>query len=135
MRLWAPLLLFLGPALAQGVRTALTLEELEALLRSVPYRYERVEEEGEKFFRLRLAGLRAQLFPIDCREGRCTSLMLTASFALNDAVSLERINAWNRERRFSRAYLDGEGGPGAGGGPGPGGRGRGGGDRGLHQSL
>lgn len=110
MRLW--LLVLLGlPAWAQGVRTGVTPEEVEALLKAGSYRYERVEGEGRVYFRLRLAGLRAVLFLLDCREGGCESLQLYAGFSTDDPPSLERVNEWNRKKRFSRAYLDEEGDP------------------------
>lgn len=105
------LLLLLGLSLAQGVRTSLTPGEVEALLKAGSYRYERVEEKGEVYFRLRLAGLGAALYLLDCQEGRCESLQLYAGFSMKKPPTLERINAWNREHRFSRAYLDADGDP------------------------
>jgi hypothetical protein len=105
------LALLLVPALAQGVRTRITPEEMEALLKAGSYRYERVEEKGEVYFRLRLAGLRALLLLLDCREGGCQSLQLYAGFSTDNPPSLERVNEWNRKKRFSRAYLDEEGHP------------------------
>ncbi len=105
---WAFLL---GLSLAQEVRTSLTPEEVEALLKSGSYRYERVEDQGQVYFRLRLGGLRAALYLLDCQEGRCESLQLYAGFSMEKPPTLERINAWNREHRFSRAYLDADGDP------------------------
>jgi hypothetical protein len=103
--------LLLGLALAQGVRTSITPGEVEALLKSGSYRYERLEDKGQVYFRLRLAGLRAALYLLDCQEGRCESLQLYAGFSMEKPPTLERINAWNREHRFSRAYLDADGDP------------------------
>ena len=105
------LALILVPALAQGVRTGITPGEMEALLKAGSYRYERVEEGGRVYFHLRLAGLRAVLFLQDCREGSCESLLLYAGCSTDNPPSLERVNEWNREKRFSRAYLDEEGDP------------------------
>mgnify|MGYP005609176595 FL=1 len=105
------LALILVPALAQGVRTGITPGEMEALLKAGSYRYERVEGGGRLYFHLPLAGLRAVLFLQDCREGSCESLLLYAGFSTDNPPSLERVNEWNREKRFSRAYLDEEGDP------------------------
>ena len=105
------LALILVPALAQGVRTGITPGEMEALLKAGSYRYERVEEGGSVYFHLRLAGLMAVLFLQDCREGSCESLLLYAGFSTDNPPSLELVNEWNREKRFSRAYLDEEGDP------------------------
>ena len=105
---WA---LLLGLSLAQEVRTSLTPEEVEALLEAGSYRYERVEDKGQIYFRLHMAGLRAGLYLLDCQEGRCESLQLYVGFSMEKPLTLERINAWNREHRFSRAYLDLDGDP------------------------
>ena len=118
MRLLAVILAF-SLAVAQGqtpvqapqVVTSLTPREMEAILREVGYRYERVEEGARVFFSLRMGGLRALLFLTDCRGGRCGSLQLFAGFSMRNPPTLERINAWNQEKRFSRAYLDKDGDP------------------------
>jgi len=118
MRLLAVILAF-SLAVAQGqtpvqvpqVVTSLTAGEMEAILREAGYRYERVEEGARVFFSLRMGGLRALLFLTDCRGGRCGSLQLFAGFSMRNPPTLERINAWNREKRFSRAYLDEDGDP------------------------
>jgi hypothetical protein len=118
MRLLAVILAF-SLAVAQGqtpvqapkVVTSLTLEEMEAILKEAGYRSERVEEDAEVFFLLRMGGLKAGLFLVDCKEGRCGSLQLYARFSMEKPPTLERINAWNREKRFSRAYLNEDGKP------------------------
>lgn len=111
MRLALAWLFLLAPALGQGVRTGVTPQEMEALLKAWSYRYERVEEKGEVYFRLQLAGLKAVLYLLDCQKGRCESLQLYAGFTMDDPPSLERVNEWNQKRRFSRAYLDEDGDP------------------------
>jgi len=98
-----------APAQVPGVVTFLTLEEMEAILKEEGYRYERVKEGEVVYFRLRMAGLRALLFLFDCKEGRCESLQLYATFSMEKPPTLERINRWNQEKRFSRAYLDQDG--------------------------
>uniref|UniRef100_A0A831XFY5 YbjN domain-containing protein n=1 Tax=Thermus islandicus TaxID=540988 RepID=A0A831XFY5_9DEIN len=55
--------------------------------------------------------LGAVLYLLDCQEGRCESLQLYAGFSMEKPTTLERINAWNWEHRFSRAYLDADGDP------------------------
>ena len=118
MRLLAVILAF-SLAVAQGqtpvqapkVVTSLTLEEMEAILKEAGYRYERVKKDAEVFFVLRMRDLKAALFLMDCKEGRCGSLQLYAGFNMEKPPTLERINAWNREKRFSRAYLDKDGDP------------------------
>lgn len=110
LAVWAVLALG-GMAWGQGVRTSITLEEMEGLLRSWGYSYERREAAGAEYFRLRLEGLHALLFLFDCQDGQCRSLQLYAGFSMRRKPSLERINQWNQEKRFSRAYIDKDGDP------------------------
>ena len=46
------------------------------------------------------------IYLYDCRKDRCASLQYAASFSNTSALSLARINAWNRQSRYIRAYLD-----------------------------
>jgi hypothetical protein len=118
MRLLAVILAF-SLAVAQGqtpvqapkVVTSLTPGEMEAILKEAGYRYERVEKDAKVFFSLRMGGLKAVLLLMDCKGGRCGSLQLAAAFSMRNPPTLERINAWNQEKRFSRAYLDKDGDP------------------------
>lgn len=104
------LALILVPALAQGVRTGITPGRWRPSSRPAPTATSGWRR-GRVYFHLRLAGLRAVLFLQDCREGSCESLLLYAGFSTDNPPSLERVNEWNREKRFSRAYLDEEGDP------------------------
>jgi hypothetical protein len=108
------------PTVAQGqtpvqvpqVVTSLTPEEMEAILRAAGYRYERLQRTGRLVsFSLPMGDLTALLVLDDCRGGKCESLYLAVPFGMSNPPSLERINAWNREKRFSRAYLLDDGDP------------------------
>jgi hypothetical protein len=109
------------PTVAQGqtpvqvpqVVTSLTPGEIEAILREAGYRYERLlgRETGEVVvFSLRMRDLIVLLLG-NCKGGRCGSLQLAAAFSMRNPPSLQRINAWNQEKLFSRAYLDKDGDP------------------------
>jgi hypothetical protein len=101
------------PVQAPQVVTSLTPGEMEAILREAGYRYERVQVRGTEQlfgFSLRMGDLAALLFLVQCKGGRCESLQLLTPFG--SRPTLERINAWNREKkRFSRAYLMDDGVP------------------------
>jgi hypothetical protein len=110
------------PTVAQGqtrvqvpqVVTSLTAEEMEAILRAAGYRYERLQQgqQGQVVvFALRMGNFLAFLGLVDCKGGRCESLQILTPFPTRNRPTLERINAWNREKRFSRAYLDQDGNP------------------------
>ena len=95
------------PVRAPQVVTSLTAGEMEAILREVGYRYERVQVRGTEqlfAFSLRMGDLTALLFLVQCKGERCEGLQLLTPFG--NRPTLERINAWNREKaRFTRAYL------------------------------
>lgn len=59
----------------------------------------------------RIDGYRYTLFFYGCTGGeKCTNLTFNAGWDL-ETFDLTRINDWNRERRYGRAYLDNEGDP------------------------
>jgi hypothetical protein len=56
----------------------------------------------------RIGGNAYTIFFYGCTEGRdCTNLQFSSGW-ISDDVNLAMINRWNREHRFSRAYLDDE---------------------------
>jgi hypothetical protein len=54
-------------------------------------------------------GVPFAIYLYDCRKDRCASMQYAASFPAAQGLSLARINAWNRQSRYVRAYLDGSG--------------------------
>ncbi|GLV49235.1 hypothetical protein TJA_23370 [Thermus sp. LT1-2-5] len=105
-------LLLLGPALGQAVRSHLTPAELEGLLASLGWKYEQVFHWGVSVeYRLEIKGEKLGVFLANCegKEPRCLSLMLRGRPDLPEGPSLDhlvKVLQWNREYRFSRAYLD-----------------------------
>lgn len=98
---------FLGLALGQAVVKGLSPAEVEGVLKQAGLSYERVDA---REFRLPMAGLEKVWLYLDyCQEERCGVLTLSAGFTLDGGLGLEVLNAWNRDRRFSRAFLDEEG--------------------------
>ncbi|WP_243095657.1 YbjN domain-containing protein [Thermus thalpophilus] len=112
MRYALAALLLLGPALGQAVRTTLTPGELERLLASLGWKYEQTFDWGASVeYRVEVQGDKFGLFLANCegKEPRCLSLMLRARPDLPEGPSLEhlfRVLQWNRDYRFSRAYVD-----------------------------
>ncbi|MDM7325485.1 MAG: YbjN domain-containing protein [Thermus sp.] len=99
--------MFLGLALGQTLVKGLTPEEVAGILQQAGLIYERTEA---REFRLEVAGLDKVWLRLDyCQEERCGVLTLGAGFTLEEVPDLELVNAWNRDRRFSRAFLDEEG--------------------------
>lgn len=59
----------------------------------------------------RIGGNAYTIFFYGCTDGRdCTNLQFSSGW-ISDDVDLAMINRWNREHRFSRAYLDDENDP------------------------
>jgi hypothetical protein len=48
------------------------------------------------------------IFFYSCEQGRCRSFKYASGFRMKKKPSLAAVNAWNRERRFARAFLDDE---------------------------
>jgi hypothetical protein len=53
-----------------------------------------------------LDGTPFAIYLYDCRKDRCASLQYEASFSNTENISLARLNNWNRQSRYVRAYLD-----------------------------
>lgn len=66
---------------------------------------ELVTGDSEPFLRVQDGQLTWLLFFYGCDASGCDSLQFGAGFT-NDTVTLERVNAWNRDRRFLKAYLE-----------------------------
>ncbi|RIH81831.1 putative bacterial sensory transduction regulator [Meiothermus luteus] len=111
--IWAAVLLSL--ALAQGgtigtgrIVNGLTERDVETLLRQEGIPFERV---GNSKYHLRIAGVRVVLLMDRCQSGSCEILTLASGFTMDTPPSLEEVNEWNQNKRFSRAYLDSDGDP------------------------
>lgn len=66
---------------------------------------ELVTEGQDVFIRVQDEGLTWLLFFYGCEAGACDSLQFGAGFT-NDGVTLDRVNVWNRDRRFLKAYFE-----------------------------
>ena len=51
-------------------------------------------------------GATFHVYTYDCKDGRCGSLQFSEGFDTKGAWTAEPINLWNRENRWTRAYLD-----------------------------
>lgn len=82
----------------------INLTELAAIAKAEGYFVEPYEPDGP--LRFKIEGLKVQLFIYD--EGE--AIQFHCGWVDTD-VTLEKVNAWNRTHRFSRAYLDENGDP------------------------
>lgn len=84
-------------------------EELAELLRKAGYRatVER-DSEGDPMVTSSAAGAQYNIIMYGCQQDRCKSLQFRAGFDLPDGGSLANVDAWNREKRYAKAWLDDE---------------------------
>ena len=60
----------------------------------------------------RVSSTKFNVYFYGCKENtNCKSLIFKAGYNLSDGLPASKINEWNRNKRFSRAYIDEEGDP------------------------
>lgn len=98
------------PAAAQMV-SAKDPQTLVAALQAKGYQAQLGATAGEPSIVSGAGGVRFHIFFENCTEGKdCTTVTFMTGFTDIDS-SVERMNAWNRQNRFVRAYIDAEGDP------------------------
>ncbi len=64
---------------------------------------------GDPMITSGVGGTTFQIFFYNCTDNReCATVQFHSGYALDETISLERINEWNSSERFGRAYLDDE---------------------------
>jgi hypothetical protein len=112
--LWivAGLALGLGTAQAQArplPAGGVTAAEVIEVLQANGYRAtEDVDGVGDPMVRSATDGTNYAIYFYGCERARCTTIQFAAAFSLESSPGLAKINEWNREKRFGRAYLDAE---------------------------
>ena len=89
-----------GGVTAQEVASALQSKGFKASIGT--------DDAGDPMVSSALDGSTFKVLFYDCKSGRCTSFEFSAGFDLDKGLSLAKINMWNREYRFGRAWLDDE---------------------------
>ena len=68
--------------------------------------------EDDPMVRSAAAGVNFQVYMYGCDEqDRCNAIHFNAGFDLDDGTTLEKVNEWNRLKRYGKAWLDEEGDP------------------------
>lgn len=84
-------------------------EQLAELVADAGYRATPGRDgQGDPMVSSSAAGANYTIYMYGCEEDRCKSLQFIAGFDLADGIGLQRINAWNRDKRYGSAYLDDE---------------------------
>lgn len=91
-----------APSGGPAILTTATLDEYAEAINDAGFK---ILGRSDRFIQFDMGGFRVQLFP------RESSAWLLAGFSAEGQGLPDRINEWNRTKRFSRAYLDREGDP------------------------
>lgn len=92
------------------IYTTLNADHIEEVLTRMGVTYEIGEDDqGDPQFDFRLSTYKVWLYFYGCEEEGCTSIRLYSGFDMDDPPSVERINEWNKTKRFSTAYISNSG--------------------------
>ena len=86
----------------------ITAAEVAKVLQDKGYKAEiTTDNEGDPEVKSSTDGGNFAIFFYGCNKGpRCSSIEFQAGYDLPNGMSLDKINQWNKEHRFLRAYLD-----------------------------
>jgi hypothetical protein len=96
----------LAPALAQTIDGS-AVEDILALAKSYGEASLETQSNGQPRIAGKAGDVPYQVFFLNCDSGTCEDLDFYAGFA-GIKPTMDSLNAWNRDKRFGRAYLDGD---------------------------
>ena len=84
-----------------------TYEEIAAWLKEkgMPATIQK-DARGNQIVSTSVNGVKFGVYFFDCQNGKCGSVQFAAGFQRNNKTVLQRVNEWNRTKRWGRAYLD-----------------------------
>jgi len=95
------------------IHERLTGERLQGIMQDLGYRAQLgVDDAGDPMIDSTASGYKYRVLFYDCDGKRgCGALEFWAGFDTEDEGDLARMNEWNLNKRFGRAYIDEEGDP------------------------
>jgi hypothetical protein len=87
----------------------MTIEEVAAWLQNAGYKAEiKKADKGDSYITSGAEGVNFDIYLDDCKAKRCGSLEFTAGFTVDGGLKggTAKVNEWNRDKRWVRAYLD-----------------------------
>lgn len=100
-----------GPAFADALIDATKPERLHEIARGFGSAELDKDSQGDPRITGRIEGTKYGIYFYGCVKGAdCDDIQFSASWS-GPKVSLEKINDWNRTKRFGKAYLDKDGDP------------------------
>jgi hypothetical protein len=98
-----------GAAMAKDIPAGgLTVEEIQSWLQSAGYKAEiQTSKDGTKNVYSAADGTGFHIYPYDCKKGpRCASFQFSVGLDTKGALNATKINDWNSNNRWVRAYID-----------------------------
>ena len=92
-------------------KDGMTLKEIQSWLLESGYKAELKKDDGEGYISSSAEGVSFEVYPNDCREGRCASMQMVAAFNVKTKLKAEKANEWNSAKRYVDCYIDDEGDP------------------------
>ncbi len=92
--------------------TAANPESVKSALQDAGYKAElKKEEDGDPYIESRFSGVKTIIIFFGCSEGKnCTTVQFYSGFS-EAKNAQDKMNEWNKTRRFTRAYIDKDGDP------------------------
>ena len=93
-----------APAPAQGAHPGLPIADMVTWLNSKGVQVSPLQRSGDQaYVTVQDSGLTWVLFFYSCRADVCGDVQFSAFFS-NDQLTIEKINDWNRDQRFLKAF-------------------------------
>lgn len=100
-----------GSAAATPVTGGITRAEMAEHLQTLGYEIKlEADWKGLDIIKTNAVGVNFDVYFLDCDGGRCQSIQFAAGWTTTNKPSPDAVNAWNRDKRFIRAYLTEDGG-------------------------
>lgn len=98
---------------SQASNIVADLDQVAIVMKKAGYQAELGSNLGERFLTAELDGYKFMVLPYGCDDTKrnCKSLQFFIAFNPESSPSLEAINAYARENRWGRVYLDKDGDP------------------------
>ena len=95
-----------APAATPTAPQGLTRNELASYLNSIGYGTKvTTDPAGNTIVKTAAEGVTFSVYFYNCKDDRCPELQFSAGWPMAKPPSAETVNAWNKGRRFARAYL------------------------------
>lgn len=106
-------LLFAGVASASALpEGGATVDEVAAVLRSMKLNAEiGTDASGDPKIRSNTDDVEFYVYFYSCKNGRCAAIQFSEGFDLDQGISCEQLDRWNRQWRYGRAFRDEENDP------------------------